>query len=82
MNILTTIRHKIGKWLLKENEWTKAVDQIEDAVKELRSQRKSECILNWHFRFQSPPNQFTCHIKIDKWISARDGGLMLTVPGI
>ena len=66
MNLLTRIRHKIGKWLWKENAWTKAVEDIENAVYDLKANNADECEIKWQFKFIPPPNKFTCHIKFDK----------------
>ena len=64
MTLLTKIRHRIGKWIWKENEWTKAVDEIESAVDQIRRKGRDECMIRWHFKFLAPPNKFTCHIRL------------------
>ena len=38
MGFITRLRHRIGKWIWKENDWTKAVEDIENAVYQLRSE--------------------------------------------
>ena len=65
MGCITRLRHRIGKWIWKENDWTKAVEDIENAVYQLRSEKQTECIITWQFKFLRPPNKFTCHIKLD-----------------
>ena len=67
MNIITKLRHKIGKLLWKENEWTQAVDEIEQAVYDLRKGKKSEVVLHWRFKWlwTPPSNKFTVRVTLD-----------------
>ncbi len=65
MNLITRIRHKLGKMLWSENEWTKAVDDIEKAAKEISTGKKSSVVLRWQFRFMKPPNKFWIKIEAD-----------------
>lgn len=55
---ITKIRHKLGKWLWKENSWTKAVDDIENAAKAIQAEEKDRIVLQWKFNFMKPPNRY------------------------
>ena len=55
---ITKIRHKLGKWLWKENSWTKAVDEIENAAKAIQAGEKDNIVLQWKFCFMKPPNRY------------------------
>jgi hypothetical protein len=58
MNIITLIRHKLGKLLWSENSWTKAVDEIEVAAKEIQDGEKDKVVFQWAFTFMKPPNRY------------------------
>lgn len=58
MNLITRIRHKLGKMLWSENEWTKAVDDIEKAAEEISRGKKDRVILQWQFDYMKPPNKY------------------------
>lgn len=61
---LMKIRHKIGKWIWKQNDWTKAVEEIEKAAKGLRDGSVGNAVkLHWQFNFLEPPNKFTITIR-------------------
>ncbi len=47
MNIITLLRHKLGKLLWSENSWTKAVDEIEAAAKAIQVGEKDIVVLQW-----------------------------------
>ena len=64
MTMLTRIRHRIGKWLWKENEWTKAVEEIEAAVKVLQSGEKQAVHKIWAFTFLPKPNVIKMKIEL------------------
>jgi hypothetical protein len=55
MRLLTKIRHRIGKWCWKENDWTKAVDSIEAAAKILQNKERRVVWRIWRFAFMDPP---------------------------
>ena len=61
------IKNKIAKFLWRGNEWTKAVDDIEKAVIDLRTNKASEVVIKWHFSFlKTPPsNKCKCIITLD-----------------
>ena len=67
MKIIDRIKHKFAMWIWRNNESTKAVNEIENAVNELREGKTKECVLKWSFNFlKSPPsNKFFCSIKLD-----------------
>lgn len=65
MNLITRIRHKLGKMLWSENEWTKAVDDIEKAAKEISTGKTRSVVLKWKFSFMKPPNRFWITIEKD-----------------
>jgi hypothetical protein len=48
---MMNIRHKIGKWLWKENEWTKAVDSVEAAAKLLQTGQRKVVWRFWRFSY-------------------------------
>jgi hypothetical protein len=52
---MMNIRHKIGKWLWKENEWTKAVDSVEAAAKLLQTGQRKVVWRFWRFSYMKPP---------------------------
>ena len=58
----------MAKLLWRGNQWTKAVDDIENAVNDLRNGKTDEVILKWKFTFlKSPPsNKFKCIVTLDK----------------
>ena len=60
------IKNVIAKFLWRNNQWAKAVDDIENAVKELRKGEIETIELRWKFTFlKTPPsNKFTAVIKL------------------
>lgn len=66
MTIIDRAKHKFAKWLWRNNQWAKAVDEIESAVDRLRSSEVTEVKLKWHFKFLSTPpaNKFTVVIRL------------------
>jgi len=67
MSIISKIKQKVTKWLWKDNPWTKAVDEIESAIMELRKGDAKKVVLKWKFKFlETPPsNKFSCIISLD-----------------
>ena len=61
-------------WIWKDDPWTKAVDDIELAIKKLRSGKQDVMRLKWGFLFmETPPsNRFTCDIRLVKEIKDSD----------
>ena len=62
--MLTKLRHRIGKWIWKENSWTKAVDEIEKAVMDLRNGECEEAQFEWKFTYMKTPPSNHAIIKI------------------
>lgn len=65
MNIIDRIKHILAKWLWRNNAWTKAVDEVEDAVDRLRKGEVDEVHLYWYFSFLRPPNRFSVSIRLE-----------------
>jgi hypothetical protein len=65
MTYITHIRHRIGKWLWKGNEWTRAVDDVERAIKELREGKKNVVWLVWRFGYMEEPPSNICKVRIE-----------------
>ena len=53
-------------WLWEDNQWTKAVDDIEKAVELLRKGEEKKIILVWQFSYMgSPPsNKVKCFLTL------------------
>jgi len=62
------IKNRLAKLLWRNNQWTKAIDDIENATNELRNGKVEEVLLEWEFAFlKSPPsNKVKCIITLDK----------------
>jgi hypothetical protein len=69
--ILLKLRHKLGKWLWKENEWTKAVDDIEKVCKQISDNKIKTHIFYFKFLFMRPPNKFK--ITVEQALKGTDG---------
>lgn len=63
MQIWKNIKHKLAKWIWRNNQWTKAVDDIEKAAKQIQSGEAEIVVLHWAFRFLPPPNTFEIEVK-------------------
>ncbi len=60
------LRRKLARWLWRDDPWTKAVDEIESAVKKLRNGQVKDVTLHWHFSYMEPPgNRFHVTIELD-----------------
>jgi len=62
--IFNKLKYKFAKWIWKDNDWTKAVDDVEKAISELRGGEVKEIILNWQFKYLRIPNKYTISIKL------------------
>lgn len=57
------IKHKFAKWIWRNNSWTRAVDDIEKAVKDIHNGSTDLVALNWKFTFIDPDNIYSIVIK-------------------
>ena len=68
MNFIDKLKHKFAKWIWRKNQWTQAVDDVENAIKELRGGKVKEIKIKWHFAFMKTPpsNKFTVRVCLDE----------------
>lgn len=66
MKLVQKLRHRIAKFLWRNNPWTRAVDDIEQCVKDMRQGKCDVGEIRWYLSFLEPPrNKFTVRIYFD-----------------
>ena len=60
------LKHRFAKWIWKDNDWTKAVDGIEQAAKDVNSGRYETSMMKWQFKFLPEPNKFTITVRLSE----------------
>ncbi len=60
------LKRKCARWLWRDDPWTKAVDDVEKAVKRLRTGAVDEVTMKWYFSYMEPPgNRFHVTVELD-----------------
>ncbi len=55
-NLWKKLRHKFAMWIWRDDDWTKLIDNIECAVKEIRDEKfPTKHIIYVHFKFMEIP---------------------------
>jgi hypothetical protein len=73
MNMVDKIKHRLAKWIWRNNSWTKAVDDIENAARDLQQSDVEEVVLKWQFKFLKVPNKFTVSVRLSpNWDKIKD----------